>query len=161
VPARSTPILKKCVAFLRGLQENERKGTGENNEKPYYSRLDPTFLPDPIQTAVSDGTLPVSQGYLFAANLDCPDCDKIFETIMKTPVTYVALERLLTAWKQPKPEPTDPKPVTVAKQVTTIKAWKTAIQQNIGAYKKADLQTLLDQLKEFVLFVQQKMKPAV
>jgi len=30
-------------------------------------------LSDEIQTAVSDGTLPVSQGYLFTANLDCPD----------------------------------------------------------------------------------------
>jgi hypothetical protein len=30
-------------------------------------------LSDEIQTAVSDGTLPVSQGYIFAANLDCPD----------------------------------------------------------------------------------------
>jgi hypothetical protein len=26
-----------------------------------------------IQTAVSEGTLPVSQGYLLAANLDCPN----------------------------------------------------------------------------------------
>lgn len=30
-------------------------------------------LPDAIRTAVSDATLPVSQGYLFAANSDCPD----------------------------------------------------------------------------------------
>jgi hypothetical protein len=114
-----------------------------------------------MRTAVSDGTLPVSQGYLFAANLDCPDCDKVFETITKTPVTYLALEKLLTAWKQPKPEPSDPKPVTVAKQITTLKSWETAIQQNLGAYKKADLQKLLDQLQELALFVQHKMKPPV
>jgi len=29
--------------------------------------------PDEIQAAIQQGNLPVSQGYLFAANLDCPD----------------------------------------------------------------------------------------
>jgi hypothetical protein len=28
---------------------------------------------DEIQTAIREGNLPVSQGYLFAANLECPD----------------------------------------------------------------------------------------
>ena len=28
---------------------------------------------DEIQTAIRQGNLPVSQGYLFAANLECPD----------------------------------------------------------------------------------------
>jgi len=49
----------------------------------------------------------------------------------------------------------------MAKQVAAIKSWETAIQQNIWAYKKTDLQTLLDQLQESVLFVQHKMKPPV
>ena len=30
-------------------------------------------LPPEIQAAIRSGTLPVSQGYLFAANLNCPD----------------------------------------------------------------------------------------
>ncbi|MCX5808547.1 MAG: hypothetical protein NTX36_04120 [Proteobacteria bacterium] len=30
-------------------------------------------LSDEIQTAIRQRTLPVSQGYLFAANLECPD----------------------------------------------------------------------------------------
>jgi ParB family transcriptional regulator, chromosome partitioning protein len=117
-------------------------------------------LPDPIRPAVSEGTLPVSQGYLFAANLDCPDCSKIFESVLKTPVTNAALTNLLTAWKQPKPEPTDPKPIPVTKQVASIKTWETAIEKNVGSYKKADLQTLLDRLQAFVLFVKEKIKPA-
>ena len=29
--------------------------------------------PPEIQAAIQQGNLPVSQGYLFAANLDCPD----------------------------------------------------------------------------------------
>jgi len=45
-----------------------------------------------IQDVISAGILPVSQGYLFASNLDCPDLSKIFQDIIKTPVTYIALE---------------------------------------------------------------------
>jgi hypothetical protein len=33
-------------------------------------------LSDEIQAAIQQGNLPVSQGYLFAANLDCPDLMK-------------------------------------------------------------------------------------
>jgi hypothetical protein len=32
--------------------------------------------PDEIQSAIREENLPVSQGYLFAANLDCPDLMK-------------------------------------------------------------------------------------
>ena len=42
-------------------------------------------LPDEIQAEIRAGSLPVSQGYLFAANLDCPDRDKIFDAITKMP----------------------------------------------------------------------------
>jgi hypothetical protein len=35
-----------------------------------------------------------------------------------------------------------------------------AIDKNVGSYKKADLQTLLEQLQAFVLFVKEKMKAA-
>ena len=116
-------------------------------------------LPDPIRPAVSDGSLPVSQGYIFAANLDCPDCTKIFESVLKMPVTNAALTNLLAAWKKPKPEPTDPTPIPVKKQVASIQFWQTAIEKNLASYKKADLQTLVDQLQAFVAFVKEKMKP--
>ena len=33
-------------------------------------------LPDEIQAEIRAGNLPVSQGYLLAANLDCPDLIK-------------------------------------------------------------------------------------
>jgi ParB family transcriptional regulator, chromosome partitioning protein len=133
--------------------------TGKST-KTLFNGLSLLKLPDPIRPAVSEGTLPVSQGYIFAANLDCPDCSKIFEAVVKTPVTNAALTNLLTAWKQPKPKPTDPKPIPVTKQVASIKSWETAIEKNVGSYKKADLQTLLEQLQAFVLFVKEKMKPA-
>jgi hypothetical protein len=69
------------------------------------------------------------------------------------------LANLLAAWKQPKPAPTNPKPIPVTKQVASIKSWETAIEKNVASYEKADLQTLLDQLQAFVLFVKEKMRP--
>ena len=44
-----------------------------------------------IQMAIREENFPVSQGYIFAANLDCPDLIKIFQDIMKTPVTNATL----------------------------------------------------------------------
>ncbi|MCX5811236.1 MAG: ParB/RepB/Spo0J family partition protein [Proteobacteria bacterium] len=66
-------------------------------------------LPPEIQAAIQAGNLPVSQGYLFAANLDCPDRDKIFEAVMKIPVTNATLNNLLTAYKKVKPDTTNHK----------------------------------------------------
>jgi ParB family transcriptional regulator, chromosome partitioning protein len=41
--------------------------------KKLYNGLSLLKLPDKIQTAIQQGNLPVSQGYLFAANLECSD----------------------------------------------------------------------------------------
>ncbi len=41
-----------------------------------YNGLSLLKLPDEMQAAIRAGNLPVSQGYLFAANLDCPDLSK-------------------------------------------------------------------------------------
>ena len=41
--------------------------------KTLFNGLSLLKLPPEIQAAIRAGTLPVSQGYLFVANLDCPD----------------------------------------------------------------------------------------
>ncbi|MCX5812573.1 MAG: ParB/RepB/Spo0J family partition protein, partial [Proteobacteria bacterium] len=110
-----------------------------------------------IQAEIQAGTLPVSQGYLFAANLDCPDCDKIFEAIMKTPVTYLALEKLLTAWKKPQPDPGVTKPIPVKKQVKGLVSMKTAFEQGLGTYVREDVENYLYELQVFCDFVQQQV----
>ena len=102
-----------------------------------------------LQTAVSEGTLPVSQGYLFAANLDCPDRDKIFEAVMEASVTYHTLERLLTAWKKVKPAPGATKPLPMTKHVAGLRSIESRIQTGIATYTKPDLVTLLDELNVF------------
>ena len=114
-------------------------------------------LPSEIQTAVSDGTLPVSQGYLFASNLDCPDRDKIFEAVMKAPVTYLALEKLLTAWKKPKPVPGVTRLVPMKKQIANLRSFESSIGTGIAKYTKPDLVTLLDELRTFLAFVEMRI----
>ena len=124
-----------------------------------YNGLSLLKLSPEIQAAISDETLPVSQGYTFAANLDCPDIEKVFESIMKNPVTNATLTNMLNAWKKPKPDPDIIKYISATKQVTAIQSWEASIRRNLSKYKKVDLQKLLSQVQEFALFVQQKMKP--
>jgi hypothetical protein len=78
-----------------------------------YNGLSLLKLSDEIQTAIRQGNLPVSQGYLFAANLDCPDLMKIFTNIMKVSVTNATLEGMLAAYKKVKPDSGDTKPPQV------------------------------------------------
>jgi len=106
-------------------------------------------LPPEIQAEIRTGNLPVSQGYLFAANLDCPDRGKIFETVMKAPVTYLALEKLLTAWKKPKPEPGKTKLIPMTKQIASLRSFESGIEMGFAKYTKPDLVTLLDELNVF------------
>ena len=110
-----------------------------------------------IQAEVRTGSLPVSQGYLFAANLDCPDRDKIFEAVVKAPVTYLALERLLTAWKKPKPVPGKTKPLPMKKQIASLRSVESRIEMGIAKYTKPDLVTLLDELRTFSAFVEMRI----
>ena len=126
-------------------------------------------LSDTIRTAVvpplsglnrTDGTLPVSQGYIFAANLDCPDRDKIFQGIMKTPVTNATLTNLLTAWKKPKPDSGDPKPIPMTKQVANLQATRSYIEMGAGIYTKPDLETLIEELRTFLASVEQQVQTA-
>ena len=107
-----------------------------------------------IQAEIRVGNLPVSQGYLFAANLDCPDRDEIFEAIMKTPVTYLALEKLLTAWKKVTPEPGKTKLIPMTKQIANLRSFESSIETGFAKYTKPDLVTLLDELHVFCALVE-------
>ncbi|MCX5817887.1 MAG: ParB/RepB/Spo0J family partition protein [Proteobacteria bacterium] len=113
-----------------------------------------------IQTAISEGTLPVSQGYLFAANLDCPDLSQIFEDIMIKPVTYRTLEKLLTAYKKVKPEPGKTKPLPMTKQIASLRSIESRIETGIAKYTKPDLVTLLDELHVFCALVELRIQIA-
>ena len=145
-------VLKEVTDTLSVIAEISGKST-----RTMLRTISLLKLPDEIQAAIRVGNLPVSQGYLFAANLDCPDCGKIFEAIMKTPVTYLALEKLLTAWKKPKPDSGDPKPIPMTKQVAGLVSIKTSFEKGVGTYVREDLEKLLYELQVFCDFVQQQV----
>ncbi|MCX5810440.1 MAG: ParB/RepB/Spo0J family partition protein [Proteobacteria bacterium] len=122
--------------------------------KTLFNGLSLLKLPDEIQAAIRQGNLPVSQGYLFAANLDCPDRDKIFEAILKTPVTNATLNNLLTAYKKVKPEPGKTKLIPMTKQIANLRSVESSIETGIATYTKPDLVTLLDELHVFCALVE-------
>ena len=110
-----------------------------------------------IQAAIREEKLPVSQGYLFAANLECPDRDKIFEAVMKTPVTYIALERMLTAYKKVKPEPGKTKSLPMTRQIASLRSVESRIETGFATYTKPDLQILVDELRTFLALVEMRI----
>lgn len=57
-------------------------------------------LPPEIQEALKAGTLPVSQGYIFAENLDNPGLMAVFEEVLRNPVTMETLKARLKAAAQ-------------------------------------------------------------
>ena len=59
-------------------------------------------LPDVIKTAAKEGKIGVSQGYIFAANLDNPGLMETFQSVLETPITNVALENKLASYKKKK-----------------------------------------------------------
>jgi len=106
-------------------------------------------LPDEIQAAIRSGNLPVSQGYLFAANPDCPDRMNIFAIVIQKPVTNAALNNLLTAYKKVKPVPGVTRLVPMTKQIANLRSFESGIEMGFAKYTKPDLVTLLDELNVF------------
>lgn len=115
-------------------------------------------LSDEIQTAIRDGKLPVSQGYIFASHLDYPDLKKVFDGVIAQPVTNSTLERLLTRNTEPPKKPAHP---TLARQRTSVKNIKATIEENAGKYTKEDLEELFNDLSVLCNYVQQQAAATV
>ncbi|MCX5811438.1 MAG: ParB/RepB/Spo0J family partition protein [Proteobacteria bacterium] len=112
-----------------------------------------------IQEVISNGTLPVSQGYLFAANIGSPDFFTIFDEIMETPVTNAKLEKMLTAYKKAKPKSTS-RPIPIKKKVAVLQNAKSYFEKKTGMYAKPELQTFLDELRVLVSFMEEQFQKA-
>jgi len=148
---RPEDVLEEIALTLRAIMEISAKSMQTLHRTISLLKLSPE-----IQAEIRSGNLPVSQGYLFAANLDCPDLMKIFADILKTPVTYIALEKMLTAYKKVKPGPVNAKPVPVKKYVANLATMKTGIEKDLLTYKREDLEKLLHEISVFYDFIQQQ-----
>ena len=152
---RPEDVSKEFAATVAATIEISGKSTRTLHRAMSLLKLSPE-----IQSAIQAGNLPVSQGYLFAANLDCPDLMKIFTDIMKTPMTNATLERMLTAYKKVKPDSSNIKPKPMKKQVASLISIKTDIEKGAGTYTKPDLETLLDELRTFCALVEEQVQTA-
>jgi ParB family chromosome partitioning protein len=152
---RSEDVSKEFAATVAATIEISGKSTRTLHRAMSLLKLSPE-----IQSAIQAGNLPVSQGYLFAANLDCPDLMQIFTDIIKTPVTNTTLEKMLTAYKKVKPDSSGTKPKPMKKQVASLISIKTDIEKGAGTYTKPDLETLLDELRTFCALVEEQVQTA-
>jgi len=111
-------------------------------------------LPRPFQAAVKEGKIGISQGYLFAAHLDNPQLYKIFDAILKRPVTYEELKKLLdkAAGTGKKTRPKAP----FSGFYTNIKAVRTAFEKGKTAFAQQDLEKLVIELKAFGSLVEEQ-----
>ncbi|MBA4417823.1 MAG: hypothetical protein C0392_07925 [Syntrophus sp. (in: bacteria)] len=112
-----------------------------------------------IQDVIASGKLPVSQGYLFAANLGSPDFFTIFDEVMEKPVTNVTLEKMLIAYKKAKPKSTS-KPMPIKKKVAVLQNAQSYFEKKTGMYAKSDIQTFLDELLVLVSFMKDQVQKA-
>jgi hypothetical protein len=67
-------------------------------------------LPQEIRDSVKTGAVPVSQGYILAANLDNPGLMTVFESILANPVTNKRLTELLKKAAQADTSPPEEAP---------------------------------------------------
>jgi ParB family chromosome partitioning protein len=118
-----------------------------------YNGLSLLKLSDEMQTAIREGKLSVSQGYIFSSHLDYPDLKKVFDSVITQPVTNSTLERLLARNTEPPKKPAHP---TLARQKTSVKNIRTAIEENAGKYTKEELEELFHDLCVLCDYVQQQ-----
>ncbi len=141
-----------------------------------YNTISLLKLVPKIQEAISVGKLPVSQGYLFAANLGSPDFFTIFDEIMETPITNTVLEKKLTAYKKAKHLPsgavagglpsgavaggksTDQKAIPMKIKVASLQTIESYFKTKGKMYTKPDLQTFLDELKVLTSLIEQQIE---
>jgi hypothetical protein len=93
ISAKSSPTLFNVISLLKLV--------------PNIQETCPRVLPrfhGRASGAITAGTLHVSQGYIFAANLENPYFLTIFDSIMETPVDNAKLEQMFNAYKKIKLE---------------------------------------------------------
>ncbi|MDD5170039.1 MAG: ParB/RepB/Spo0J family partition protein [Syntrophales bacterium] len=111
-------------------------------------------LPEAIQAAVKEGKIGLSQGYLFAANLGNPKLMAIFESVMKKPVTYEVLKKLLEAAAQTDAAKAEKKPFSgFYSQIRTL---RTAFETGKAGFAKQDIEQLVSDLENFCLLLKEQ-----
>jgi ParB-like chromosome segregation protein Spo0J len=119
-------------------------------------------LPEEIQNALREGTLGVTQGYIFSANLDHPSLMEIFAEAINPAkgFTNSKLEKELKT--VPKPQTGEAvKKSPLPAYCRSLLSMKSGIAEQAGAFKKSELAALLADLKALIALVEGKLPEAV
>jgi hypothetical protein len=102
-------------------------------------------LPQEIRDAVKTGAVPVSQGYILAANLENPGLMTVFEDILANPVTNKRLTELLKKADQADaPAPAEP--------ASPFRSVYTSAQKLANCLENGEFRYDLDELENLRLF---------
>jgi ParB family chromosome partitioning protein len=102
-------------------------------------------LPQEIRDAVKTGAVPVSQGYILAANVENPGLMAVFESILANPITNKRLTELLKKADQADP----PAPIEPA---SPFRAVYTSAQKLANCLENGDFRYDLNELENLRLF---------
>lgn len=117
-------------------------------------------LPEEIQGALREGKLGVSQGYIFAANLDHPNMMGIFQEAVGEGFTNAGLEKALKKGRKTATKAGAKKrPFSLYRR--SIQSVRSGIEEQADAFKKSDLEALLNDLRELVALVEGRLPEAL
>ena len=111
-------------------------------------------LPDVIKSTVKEGKIGVSQGYIFAANLDNPGLMETFQSVLEAPMTNVALENKLTSYTKKKRDTNSVKAKPFAGFYQSIKNVKATVEKEKDNVQQSDLEQLLSELRALTELVE-------
>jgi len=114
-------------------------------------------LPVEIQTAVKEGTITVSQGYIFAANLDSPALMRIFNDALNKPTTNNALKMAFVAAAQAGKAKRTNDPHPVQRLRNNIKSVRTIIDLQVSKLAPKEMTDLLADLESLAQLIRQEM----
>ena len=117
-------------------------------------------LPEEIQNALREGAIGVSQGYIFAANLDHPYLMDIFQKAVGEGFTNDGLEKELKKGRKPAmTENVRKRSFSLYRR--SVQSVRTGIEEQGDAFKKSDLEALLNDLRELVTLVEGRLPEAL
>ncbi len=114
-------------------------------------------LPAVIQSALKEGTLPVSQGYVFAANLDNPSLVKIFNDVLEKPVTNDQLKMKFVAAAQTGKAKAAWSPQPIKNLRAKVKSVQAMLEIGVAEVAVSEMTDLLADLQSLTQLVQAEL----
>ena len=115
-------------------------------------------LPGEIQQAIREGKIGLSQGYLFAENINHPALMKIFNAFLEKPLTYNALKMLFTMTAKTGKAKVSRKPQPIRTLRTNMKTVRAMIEDRIAKVKISDMANLLADIESLRLFLKEELE---